>query len=256
MIYFRDFRWLPVAGFTRFDALINTDDQKPEDVFWMLDLRCTAGGAEWRRVKHWERPSLWLQLHGFQPKLRHWTDLEHLNFWNFEPEEDEMSLYGPGGGLNVEFYPEGGSKEREHSFLNDAIWRVAGRDGGWFTVELAAVADGRSLLDQLTAREVKVTPDGREERAEPDAEFWKKHAELYLVENIPFGTITVRVPRNVRDPETYALRRARTLAGVDEPEHIQVTDHLKSNQRHQRECPENIRQDMFVELHFNGFYED
>ena len=46
MIYFRDYHWLTVQGYTRFDALINTDDQKPEDVFWMLDLRCTAGGAE------------------------------------------------------------------------------------------------------------------------------------------------------------------------------------------------------------------
>ena len=48
--------------------------------------------------------------------------------------------------------------------MTDVIWRVAGREGGWFTVELAAFADGGSLLDQLTAREVKVTPDGREER--------------------------------------------------------------------------------------------
>jgi len=256
MIYFRDQHWLTVQGYTRFDALINTDDQKPDDVFWMLDLRCEAGGAEWRRVHPWDRPALWLQIHHFKPNLRHWTDLERMNFWSFEEEDDAWSYCGPGGALEVEFYPKGGSQKRENSFVNDAIWRVAGRDGGWFTVELAAVADGRSLLDQLTAREVKVTPDGREERAEPDAEFWKKHAELYLVEDIPFGTISVRVPRNVRDPEAYALRRARALAGVDEPEHIIVTDHLKSSQRSQQECPESIAQDIYVELHFNGFYED
>ena len=46
------------------------------------------------------------------------------------------------------------------------------------------------------------------------------------------------------------------LVGVDEPEHIVVMDHLKSNQRRQKECPERIQQDIFVELHFNGFYED
>ena len=133
---------------------------------------------------------------------------------------------------------------------------MAGRVAGWFTVELAGFADGRSLLDQLTAREVCVTPDGREERTEPDADFWKKNAELYFVENVPFGVVTVRVPRNARDPEAYARRRAGALIGVGEPEHVNVRDHLKSSERHKRDCPEGIRQDIFVELHFNGFYED
>lgn len=256
MIYFRNYHWLPVQGYTRFDALINTNDQKREDVLWMLDLRCTAGGAEWRRVLHWERPQLWLEISSFNPKLRDWRDLEKLNFWNLEAENEPASWHGPGGVLDADFYPKAGADERENSFISDFIWRVAGRDGGWLTVELAAFADGQSLRDQLNAQEVKVLPDGREERAEPDADFWKQNAELYFVENIPFGTVTVRVPRNVRDPETYAMRRARALIGVDEPEHIQVNDHLKSNQRHQKECPESIRQDIFVELHFNGFYED
>lgn len=255
MIYFRDQHWLPVQGYTRFDALIQTDDKKKEDVFWMLDFRCVAGGAQWRRVHSWERPSLWLQLSSIKPKLRDWTDLEHLDHWNLE-EHDSFVYPPPGGCLDVDFYPKCGSQEREHSFLNDAIWRVAARDGGWFTVELAAFADGRNILGELEAREVRVTPDGREERDEPDADFWKKNAELYLVENVPFGTVTVRAPRNVRDPEAYALRRARELIGVGEPEHIDVTDHLKTNERIQQQCPENIRQDIFVELHFNGFYED
>ena len=163
MIYFRDYHWLTVEGYTCLEAVISTDDQKPEDVFWMLNLRCVAGGAEWRRVQHWERPSLWLQVSSFKPKLSHWTDLEHLNFWSFEPEEDPPSFFGPRGALDVDFYSEGCPEKREHSFLNDALWRVAAREGGWFTVELAAVADGQSLLDQLNAREVTVTPDGREE---------------------------------------------------------------------------------------------
>ncbi len=84
MIYFRDHYWLPVQGYSRFDALIQTDDQKREDVFWMLDFRCVAAGAEWRRVRHWERPSLWVQVNGFKPKLRDWRDLETLNYWNWE----------------------------------------------------------------------------------------------------------------------------------------------------------------------------
>ena len=57
-------------------------------------------------------------------------------------------------------------------------------------------------------------------------------------------------------PMAYAQRRARAMIGVDEPEHIQVHDYLKINERIQKQCPENIQQDIFVELHFNGFYED
>jgi hypothetical protein len=256
MIYFRDYHWLPVPGHNRFDALIQTDDQQREDVFWMLDFRCVATGAEWRRVRHWERPSLWLQISSFKPKLRDWRDLEKMNFWNLEEESDPPSWHGPGGVMDADFYPKAGSDERDHSFINDVIWRVAGREGGRFTVELAGLADGQSLSGLLSGKEVAVTPDGRAEGAEPEADFWKKHAELYFVEDIPFGTVTVRVPRNVRDAEGYALRRARTLIGVDAPEHIQVHDHLKANERLQKECPEGIRQDIFVVLHFNGFYED
>jgi len=256
MLHFRDYHWLTVQSSTRIDALISTDNKNTDDVCWMLDVQCVAGGAAWRRVEPGDRPSLWLEISSFKPKLRHWTDLEHLNFWSFAEEEDEEAWFGPGGLLDVEFYPRCGEKGRESSFLSDFVWRVAGREGGWFIVELAAMANGLSLRDQLAAREVKVTPDGSEVPAEPDAEFWKKHATLYLMENIPFGTISVRVPRNVRDPEAYALHRARTLAGVDEPEHIIVTDHLRSSQRHKTECPEIIRDDIYVELHFNGFYED
>ena len=256
MIYFRNHHWLPVPGHNRFDALIQTDDQQRDDVSWMLDFRCMAGDAEWRRVRHWERPSLWLGISSFKPKLRDWRDLEKLNFWNLDDDEANPRSWLVSGLLDAEFYPKAGSNEREDSFIHDFIWRVARREGGMFTVELAGLADGQSWSALPSGREVAVTPDGRAERAEPDADFWKKHAGLYFVEDIPFCTVTVRVPRNVRDAEGYALRRAQTLIGVDEPEHIQVQDHFKASERIQQACPENIRQDIFVELHFNGFYED
>lgn len=96
-----------------------------------------------------------------------------------------------------------------------------------------------------------MTPDGKEARDEPNAEFWKKHAELYLVEDVPFGTVTVQVPRNSRDPEAHALARARALVGVDEPEHIDVTDYHKLEKSSER-----LHGDIYVELHFNGYYED
>ena len=148
MVYFRDYQWLVINGTTRFDAYIKPGDK---EAHWSLDMRCVASGLPWRRVREWERPSLWLVLSGFKPKLRTWTDLERMNFWNLEPADGD-AFCGPGGWLDVDFYPKNGSKEREDSFVNDVIWRVAGREDGWFTVELAGFTDGRSLWQQLTAQ--------------------------------------------------------------------------------------------------------
>jgi hypothetical protein len=252
MVHFREHRWLLVNGQSRFSAFISTDDRTREDVLWSLDLHYVAGGAVWRRVRSWERPSLWVGLTGYHPGTRHWTDLERACFWELDRDEEEESLWGRGGGLDVHYDPRQAPQDLQHSFINDHIWRVAARDGAWFTVELAAFADGRNILKELAGQEVLVTAEGKEERREPDAEFWKKHAELYLLENVPFGTVTVRVPRNVREPEAYALRRARELVGVDEPEHIEVNDFYKRDP----DCQENIREDVFVELQFNGYFED
>jgi phosphoribosylformylglycinamidine (FGAM) synthase PurS component len=73
---------------------------------------------------------------------------------------------------------------------------------------------------------------------------------VYLIENIPFGQVTVKVPHNVRDPEAYAVGRARQLIGVNEPEHIDVTDF----NQWENSTP-SLRDEVYVELHFNGFYE-
>jgi len=235
-------------GASLFSARISPDKRTRDEVFWMLELRYEAAGPCWRRVRHWERPALWLQVSSFKPQLKSWRDLERLNFWEFGHEED--CFFGPAGVLEADYLPNGPGGKIETTAVNDFIWRVAGREGGWFTVELAGVADGQDMFKQLLGREELVTPDGKVEKPEPDADFWKKNAELYLIENVPFGTVTVEVPRNARDPEAHALARARTLIGVDEPEHIEVRDFYK------REKPsETLKDDIYVELHFNGYYE-
>ena len=254
MVFFREHRWLLVHGYSRFNAYITPEKHTCEDVFWFLNLRYVAGGAIWRRVHEWERPSLWIEVHGFKPHQRHWTDLERMNFWElYDEQEDTIDrcLSWQGGWLDVNYYPKCDSAEREHSLMTDHIWRVAAREAGFFTVELAGFADGHSILEAFQKQAVTVTPEGKEERPEMDADFLKKHAELYLVENVPFGTVTVCVPRNSRDPEAHALARARELVGVGEPEHIDVTDFSK-----RAESSENIKDDIYVELHFNGYYED
>ena len=192
MLYFHDQPWLIARGHSRFEALIQSDHRTREDVFWQLRMEYVAGGAAWRRVHSWERPHVHLCINGFDPELKSWTGFEHLNFWDIEGGEgdEEWRMMRKRGWLEVRHRPGPQPCQREKSDLNDHIWRVAGRSGGWFTVEMAAFADGQE-----------------EERPEPDAEFWKQHAQLYLIEDIPFGTVDVCVPHNVRDPEAFAERR-------------------------------------------------
>lgn len=245
MLHFRELDWLLVPGASRLTAWIRPKDRTHEDIDWELSLHYVAGGAKWRRVQSFHRPRASLAVLNFKPRVRRWTELARASFWEIAPMEE---AFPDSGVLDVEYSP-GAEPERERSFLNDHIWRVAGRDGRFLTVELAAFADGRNFLKEMLGMEV--TPDGREERAERDAEFWKENAQLYLIENVPFGMVTVQVPRNAPDTEAYALGRARTLLGLEMPEHMEVSDFTHSAKAH-----ESIRGDLYVHMHFNGHYED
>ena len=64
MLYFRDYQWLLVNGYSHFNAFITSQHRGREDVTWFLNLRYEAGGAAWRRVRH--RPQVWLDLSSFQ----------------------------------------------------------------------------------------------------------------------------------------------------------------------------------------------
>lgn len=167
-------------------------------------------------------------------------------------DEDQWDYQPPGGGIEAHYYPKGGSKNHEQLPLDDVVWRVAARDGRWFIVELAALFDGHQTRRDLQERPVAVTTDGKTQTAEPDAEFWKKHAAFYLVENIPFGTVTVRVPQNARDPETYALSRAQELiGGLPLPQYVEVSERREPK----KDDVLGVYSDLFVILHFNGYYE-
>lgn len=258
MLYFRNLPWLCVrGGATSFGAYISVGDRKREDVMWSIDLRYIATGAAWRRVRGWERPSLWIDVDHFQAPTATWSDLEHACHWDLPDEEMSFDDYlmdyeSPAGGIEAHYYPMCGSNEDEQLPLYEVVWRVAARRGRWFTVELAALYDGRETQRELRGRPVVVAPDGREEPAEPEAEFWKKHAAFYLVEEIPFGTVMVRVPRNARDPETYAYSRAQGLiGGLPLPQHID----LLHNQVARKPDRLGLDSDLFVILHFNGHYE-
>lgn len=104
-----------------------------------------------------------------------------------------------------------------------------------------------------------VLEDGEEEAAaERDpADFWKQNAAIYAVEWVPFGQVTVQVPRNARDYVAYARRRAHELLGISTPpEAYQMHDYLESRANREEAVENRLNDDVFVKLHFHGYYED
>ncbi len=251
MLHFRDHHWLlRHGGASCFNAFIDADDRKPEDVFWMLELEYVAGGAQWRRVGWTGRPNLHVMVNSFRLPGRKWSSLERLNYWEEESDEAWAGNDHPCGGMDAHYRPDGLGKPWKNSLSVGGIWRVAHRERGRFTVELAAYTDGHRFPDEAFQSTVRVLPDGTEERTERDAAFWKANSDIYLVEEVPFGIVTVSVPRNVADAEAYALARTRSLLGTPEPEHIEVRDFNKEGEEFK-----SYRSDLKVELHYHGYYE-
>ena len=242
MLRFREHNWLLAPGTTCFQAWIQPAHRTHEDITWSLVIRYVAGGARWRRVKSWERPSLLIEIHGIRPKKRRWCDLENINFW--EPaDEDNFD-----SGIFSAYYKAGPGVAQQRTALEDPVWRVIERDGRFLTVELAVLADGRNSVSDLPESAI---PGARETSLEDaDADFWKANAQLYLIERIPFGIVNVRIPRNVHDHETYAISRARSILGLDRPEYFEIHDFAGG--RHD----ELLRDELHADLHFHGYYED
>jgi hypothetical protein len=211
MLYFGDYRWLKINGYSRFTVYIAPQHRQRGEIMWSIQMRYCAAGPAWRRVQQWERPSLWLEVSSFVAPAQRWTDLEQANFWNPALAEDARELRRPSGWFDATFYPKRGHEAADNLHIGDFIWRVSAREGRWFDVELAALIGQGKAFDAAATAPTLVTPDGKED--EPDPEFWKNNANLYLLESYPFGTVTVRAPRNARDVEAYAFGRAEELIG-------------------------------------------
>ena len=96
-----------------------------------------------------------------------------------------------------------------------------------------------------------MTPDGDDgAELEPDEDFWRKNAQLYLVENVPLGVIRVAVPRNGGEPVAAARRKVKALLKLDAVEHAAVWDLAQ-----RRDEFASHAADKSVTLHYHGKYE-
>jgi hypothetical protein len=146
------------------------------------------------------------------------------------------------------FSPECGLPS-EHTFLDDHFWRISGRNGRFLTIEFAAFGCDSETGGALSQMLATAGPGDAEDSL--DAEYWKANSQLYLVEDVPFGVVTVQAPRNVSNPEAYALGRAKSLLGLEEPSDIQILDYALAP-----DTSEIIHGDLYVHLHYHGFYQD
>ncbi len=245
MLFFREHEWALVPGRSRLEAQIRLEHRSPADVDWFVEAHFLASGARWRRVKQADRPTMEVRLCFFEPGVRDWTELERVSFWDLARRE---RIFSEAGTLETR-YRSGPGEEMQSSRLADHIWRVAKREGRFFTVELAAFADGRDVFKELAG--LVVTPDGEEAPVEPDEEFWKANAQLYMVENIPLGVVRVEVPRNAEDAEAHAPKRVRSWLGLEEPDCVEVHDFAMPGGEFR-----DWGGDLQVKLHFHGYYED
>ncbi len=265
MLYFRDLTWLKCNGATLLTAVIRLTHRRREEVEWSMQLRWMAAGVEWQRVRSQKRPQLVLGLSGFKAPEGSWLGLERLNFWSLPPvdaDEQEHDRRDREAGFLMVWYHHGLGTELMdvNPILGDHIWRVAARDGRDLTVEMAMLAAGLNPHELPgKPRPVCVTPEGEAIESAEEAEFWRRNSQFYCVEEVPFGMVIVETPRNVRDAEGYALRRAQELIGVPEPEFVEVHDYStgkEARKLRKKGKPRDVDNDLFVELHFHGEYEE
>ena len=266
MLTYRDHEWLLRHGPSRFEVYITANHRTPKAVMWSLNLHYVAAGAQWRRVREYERPQVSLELSSWQVPSGKWTGLEAIAFWDpdkVESEDRDMPkfFWWPGGYLDL-CYRDGPESKHEFTTGLCAHWQVREREGSQFLVELAADPDGLRRLPDAEEKSL-VLADGAEEKSgtgERDlADFWKQSAAIYALEMVPFGKVTVRVPRNAKDAVAYAQRRVQELLGLSRAaEAYQVHDFLEMHQASGAADPaaSGLHDDVFVKLHYHGYYED
>lgn len=238
MLRYREYDWKLSPADSRFEAYIGILPHQSKAIGWNLQLAYAAAGPEWRRCHHFDRPMMDLTISNFSVSPGDWRNLADVNFWNTAnddcPREGSLDTTFRGkawDGTNFEF--------PNLSYLN---WRVVRAEKSHFTIELTA---DTHPINPLPGPAVMAStgPESSEELPSACA----NHA-LYLIETVPFGLVTVRVPRNSPDPARHAETLARRAFNTPPADHIEIMDFKDS------ECEGN-RSDLFVKLHYHGLHD-
>jgi len=230
----QDHRWKLDKDESRISAFLPSNARRPCDVCWMIDLHYLADEEAWHDKTPWERPRLHLQVSGFQLENPSWLGLEDLNVWVNLLDEDDDGEEGDDGSsgagyLSLLYYPKNDTQITVDDLDHHHMWRVTARRGRHFTFEAVVLRDLPGVLQKASDQERALWPYDANGGRGPGEAFWRQVAEFYACETIPFDLVTVRVPRNARDPRHFARTRARQLTGIGEEGSITVIDFAQEN---------------------------
>lgn len=244
MLRYRGYDWALVHGESCIEVDLWSAEGGKRKPFWRLTLHYIAVGAEWRRCGKLERPHFSLEVMGFDVPPGDWRNLSEVNFWNQDESEifSEDESWINSGDLRFHFansyLPNG---EVQSSFMNYFAWRVVKVDGALITIELSA--DGKPFsMNSETLQTVSAIPSPADAPEQADAAH-----EIYLIETIPFGTVSTTIPRNSADPYAHAEELSRRHLRTPAPDHAEVRDFIESKH-------ENLHADLHVKLHYFGFH--
>lgn len=243
MLRYRGYDWTLVHGESRFEVNLGHAGSAHPEPLWWLRMMFIATGPEWRRCDDMDRPHMSLEISSFHVKPGDWRNLAEVDYWN-RPDSGDMLKEMESGWFDTEFlssYRE--TAERETTSFGEANWRVVRMDGPHITVEVFGGTDVKNGL--LGTPEMAATAPGGGEEAPPGG---TGEHEVYLLETVPFGVVTVKVPRNARDPYAYAEQLARRHLKTPPADHMVIRDHKDYGN-------EMISGDLYVNLHLFGYHE-
>lgn len=234
MLRYRGYDWTLLHGKSRVEVDLGLPggSKKP---MWGLELHFVAVSPEWRRCGVTSRPYFEMSIEAFDVERGDWRNIAGANHWNVA--EGNSWPNNPDGQHTGWFHAEynnrsGGKRECVTTAFGGVDWRVVELDGTLVTIEASS--------DTGPANSLAAEPGAEEAGRDPEH-------ELYVLETLPFGLVTVRVPRNAPDPFAYAETVARRELGLPAPDHVRIRDYKDKGS-------DLISGDFHVELHFSGYH--
>lgn len=255
MLRYRDQVWLLNRMRTRIEVWVPTGEEARTKPAFDVELEYHAGGAEWLGVDLSQRPHLTVRVGWFQPEVTDWRKLKGVSFWHPMPDDGFLLLPRRGVAEIRLRHPMETPARRLHTDTTAHAFRFMQRDGPFFLMELATLADGTSIY-RAEAEDVAVPvgPDGTPVPVETDEAFWRRvQPQLYLIEEVPFGLVTVRLPHNSRQPEAQAKAIVRRWLNCGEPDWVEVWNFWEPGKGLRESQTDDW---LWIKLHYGGDWRD